>query len=126
MSAEVTVTLTDTLFERAQLWAQHSGRPVDEFLAEAIELSLSPLGEAPKPAERWSDDEVLAGCDARLQEDDDQRLSELLEMQREDQLTAADATVLRRLMFDYQEALLRKSTALREAVRRGLKEPLAS
>lgn len=77
------LTLTDTLFERAQLWAQHSGRPVAEFLAEAIELSLSPLGEAPEPVESWADDEVLSGCGTQMAEDDDLRLSELLEKQRE-------------------------------------------
>lgn len=126
MSAEVTLTLTDTVFERAQLWAQHSGRPVDEFLAAALELSLSPLGEAPKRAELWSDDEVLSGCEAKMGEVDDLRLSELLERQRESHLAESDAAELRRLMFIYQEGLLRKAMALREAIRRGLREPLAS
>ena len=126
MSAEITLTLTDTVFERAQLWAQHSGRPVDEFLAEALELSLSPLGEAPKRAELWSNDEVLSGCEATMDETDDLRLSELLEKQRESQLAESDAAELRRLMFSYQEGLLRKAMALREAVRRGLRESLAS
>ena len=126
MSAEVTLTLTDTVFERARLWAQHSGQPLEKFLAEAVELSLSPLGEAPRRAELWSDDEVLAGCEAKMGGDEDLRLSELLEKQRESQLTASDATELRRLMFVYQEGLLRKALALREAVRRGLRGPLAS
>ncbi len=126
MSAEVTVTLTDSLFKRAQLWAQHSDRPVDEFLAEAIELSLSPLGAAPKPVESWTDDEVLSGCVARMADTDDQILSELLEKQRESQLTDSEAKDLRRLMFIYQEGLLRKAMSTREAVRRGLREPLAS
>lgn len=123
MSAEVTLTITDTVFQRAQLWAQHSGRPVDEFLAETLELSLSPLGEAPKQAELWSDDEVLAGCDAKMVETDDLRLSELLAKQRESQLAESDAAELRRLMFIYQEGLLRKAVAIREAVRRGLRKP---
>jgi hypothetical protein len=126
MSAEVTLTLTDTLFERAQLWAQHSGRPVDEFLTEAIELSLSPLGDAPKPVESWTDDEVRSGCKSQMDDADDERLSELLEKQRESQLTETDATGLRRLMFVYQEGLLRKAMATREAVWRGLREPFAS
>jgi hypothetical protein len=126
MSAEITLTLTDALFERAQLWAQHSARPVDEFLAEAIELSLSPLGEAPKPVESWSDEEVLSNCETQLRESDDLRLSELLENQRESQLMEPEAAELRRLMFTYQEGLLRKAMATREAVRRGLREPLAS
>jgi len=123
MSAEVTLTLNDTLFERARLWAQHSGRPVDEFLAEALELTLSPLGDAPHRPDMWSDDEVLSRCEANLGQSDDLRLSELLDRQRECQLSQAESAELKRLMTIYQEMLLRKAVALPEAVRRGLREP---
>ncbi len=126
MSAEVTLTLPDTLLERAQRWAEHSGRSVDELLAEAIELSLSPLGEAPKPVASWTDAELTEACDSESDVSDERRLSELLEFQRESQLTKSDAAELRQRMVVYQEGLLRKAIALREAVRRGLREPLAS
>lgn len=124
MSAEVTVTLRDELWERAQLWANHSGSGAEEFLAEAIELSLFPLGEAPKPIDQWTDEEILAAADFQLPVDQDHRLSELLDGQRETSLPDAERVELSRLMHLYQEGLLRKAIALREAVCRGLREPL--
>lgn len=126
MSAEVTVTLPDDLWERAQLWATHAGRPPGEFLTEAIELSLLPLGQAPQPTDKWSDEEVLSAADAELSADQDQRLSEILALQREGCISEDQRIELSRLMLRYQEGLLRKAVALREAVRRGLREPLGA
>lgn len=123
MSTEVTVTLADELWERVQLWANHTGRPTDEFLAESIELSLSPLGEVPKPIGEWTDEEIKFTAELQLPADQDRRLSELLEAQREGILADREKAELSRLMVVYQEGLLRKAIALREAVRRGLREP---
>jgi hypothetical protein len=123
MSAEVTLTLPDGLFERAQLWANQAERPVTDFLMETIEASLLPLGQAPKPVIEWTNDEVLSAVDSHLSPDDDQRLSELLARQCEGGLSEPEATELHRLMLVYQEGLLRKAMGLREAVRRGLREP---
>jgi len=124
MSTDVTLTLHDELWERAQLWAEQSGRPPDEFLAEAIELSLFPLGEPPKPIDQWTDEEVLVAADFQLPAEQDRRLSDLLAMQRESCLSDAGRADLSRLMHVYQEGLLRKAIALREAVGRGLREAL--
>ena len=123
MSAEVTLTLPDGLFERAQLWANQSERPVTDFLMETIEASLLPLGQAPKPVIEWTNGEVLSAVDSRLSSDDDQRLGKLLVRQREGCLSEPEAAELHRLMLVYQEGLLRKAMGLREAVRRGLREP---
>ncbi len=54
----------------------------------------------------------------------DQRLSFLLDKQQAGELTEADRSELLALMQVYQEGLLRKAQALREAVQRGLREPL--
>ncbi len=124
MSAAITLTLPDTVLERAQLWAEHSGQPVTEFLTETIALSLAPLGQAPPPTSEWTDDEVASTAQLELPVDDDRRLGKLLERQRESNLSETDAEELHRLMVAYQEGLLRKAMALREAVRRGLREPL--
>ena len=126
MSTQVTVTLPDDLWECAQLWANYSGRPVSEFLAEAIELSVLPLGEAPKPINEWTDEEVLATADTQLPAGVDERLTELLAAQREANLSHDQRDELHRLMLLYQERLLRKAIALCEAVRRGLRESLDS
>ncbi len=127
MSAQITVTLAEDVLQRAELLARRTGRPISDILAETIELSLRPLG-APTNGERlvadWSDDEVLAVADAGLPPAEDGRLSELLDRQQAGLLTDAERAELTALVQMYQDGLLRKAQALREAVRRGLREPL--
>ena len=127
MSAQITVTLPEDVLQRAELLARRTGRPVGDILAETIELSLRPLG-APSNGERliadWSDDDVLAAADVGLPVAEDRRLSELLDHQQAGLLADAEPAELKALMEMYQEGLLRKAQALREAVRRGLREPL--
>jgi hypothetical protein len=123
MSTDITVSLPDTLCERAQLWAQQAGRTLPDFLVDAIESSLLPLGNVPPAVETWTDKEVRAAADAFMSADDDRRLSGLLELQREDKINDDQRIELSRLMNMYQQGLLRKAAALQEAVRRGLREP---
>ena len=61
----------------------------------------------------------------QMEPDQDTRLSELLDRQQAGLLTEAERPELQALMQIYQESLLRKATALSEAVQRGLMEPLA-
>jgi hypothetical protein len=124
MSTQVTLTLPDQLWERAEVLAQRTGRGVAELLAETIELSLDPLGGAAResPIETWPDSEVVAAVDAEMPPADDRRLSELLDRQQASALTADERAELHTLMQTYQEGLLRKAQALREAVGRGLRE----
>lgn len=126
MSTDITVSLSDELRQRAQIWAEQSGRSLPEFLAETIELSLFPLGTPSPPAATWADEEVLEAAEDFFSPDDDRRLSDLLALQRESSLDAAGRDELGRLMQLYQERLARKAIALREAIRRGLREPLSS
>jgi hypothetical protein len=127
MGTQVTLTLPDEVFQRAELAARRTGRPVADLLTETIELSLRPLGhpsDEEKPLTSWSDEELLAAADAGMPPAADQRLSELLDRQQAGLLTDAERPELAALMQMYQEGLLRKARALREAVRRGLREPL--
>jgi hypothetical protein len=55
---------------------------------------------------------------------DDGRLSDLLDRQQATSLTAAEHSDLTALMALYQRLLLRKAQGLREAVRRGLRQPV--
>ncbi len=73
-----------------------------------------------------SDEEVVALADLQLAPEQDQRLSDLLHKQQASQLAEAEHIELTKLMQVYQEGLLRKAQALREAVQRGLREPLNS
>lgn len=72
----------------------------------------------------WSDEGVIAAAAAELPAEDGRRLSELLGRQAAGALTEPERTELAALMGIYQEGLVRKAQALREAVRRGLRGPL--
>ena len=124
MSTQVTLTLPDALWERAGVLAQRTGRDVADLLAETIELSLNPLGGCPaeRPLDTWPDQDVLVAVDAQLPAAEDQRLTDLLDRQQAGTLSAAQQAELQALMQAYQDGLLRRAQALREAVRRGLRE----
>ena len=67
---------------------------------------------------RWPDAKVLAAADLRMTETEDERLSELLDRQQAALLADAERVELTALMARYQDGLLLKAQALREAVRR--------
>ena len=71
-----------------------------------------------------SDAKVLAAAEAEMPEPEDVRLTELLDRQQAGVLTDTERAEKAALMECYQDGLLRKAQALREAVRRGLREPL--
>lgn len=73
--------------------------------------------------EELSDDEVLALSELRLTEEQDDSLSELLELNREGMLDAFGQRELDEMMRLY-ECRLPKAQALKFAVQLGLREPL--
>ena len=76
------------------------------------------------PPSDWSDEQVLALADLQLPAAEDERLSILLERQQEGPLSESEKSELGVLIAGYQSGLLRKASGLREAVRRGLRQPL--
>lgn len=126
MSTNVTVNLPDSVCQNAQVWAEQTGRTLPDFLAEAIESSLLPLGNPSPTIHDWADNEVLAAAEGTSSSEDHRRLSELLAQQRENTLDDQSRGELASLMQAYQERLVRSAHAWREAVRRGLRGPLES
>lgn len=127
MSTQVTLTLPDDVYRRAERLAQLSSRDVADVLADTLELSLSPIGlksEAVEPVSALSDEEVMALAELQMAPEQDQRLSKLLDKQQAGTLIETERSELLASMQVYQESLLRKAQALHEAVRRGLQEPL--
>jgi hypothetical protein len=129
MVTQVTVSLPDELYHRAEQFAQLTNRNVVEVLVEAITASLEPLGSASALSDdtlldTLSDSEVLEISELQLPEEQDQRLSQLLDRQQEGVLSAPERSELWLLMQIYQTQLLRKAQALKEAVKRGLRQPL--
>ena len=104
------------------------GQPVDDFLAQAVAATVNPLGVGAAVSRSdltaWDDAEILKAADVQCPPEHDLRLSELLLRQQANQLANGDRAELQALMQVYQSELLLKACALREAVRRGLREPL--
>ncbi len=70
--------------------------------------------------------EVMAMSELQMESEQDIRLSQLLSKQQADTLSEAERPELWTLMQIYQTLLVRKAVALREAVERGLREPLSA
>lgn len=102
-------------------------RDLSETLTDALTIVLTPLYTTPKlekPVSSLSNEEVLALAKAQMEAVQGQRLSALLEKQREDMLTENERPELLVLMQLYEQFWIRQSEALAEAVRRGLRPPL--
>lgn len=121
----VTLKLTRDVMRRAKGLSQRTGRPLDEVLAQTIEVALSPLGGEPhnnQALSTASDARILKLADVSMP--GDRRLSRLLDRQQAGSLSSTEQGELLALMEVYQSLLLRKAEALAEAVRRGLRPAL--
>jgi hypothetical protein len=128
MSTQVMLTLPDDVYERAKQWAALTHREVPHVLTEALTVVLTPAGEPPLwtlPVTVLSDAEVMALAQVQMAPSQGKRLDRLLAKQREHTLVVSEQAELLVLMQVYHQLWLRQSEALAEAVRRGLRAPLA-
>ena len=127
MSAQVTVTLPDDIYRRAEHLAHLTGRDIAEVLADTIGLSLEPLGQqraGDRAVADLSDGDVSALAESLMDPVQERRFGDLLDRQQAGCMTDEDRQALLALIQAYQDGLLRKAQALHEAVRRGLRLPL--
>jgi len=127
MSTQVVVTLPDEVYRRVERLAHLASRDVADVVADTLALSLLPVGLPAEPVRVVTglpDEELLELVDLQMPPAQDQRFGRLLQKQQEGQLSDTERSELISLMQLYQDGLLRKAQALREAVRRGLREPL--
>jgi uncharacterized protein YggL (DUF469 family) len=133
MNKPITLNLPEDVYNRAEGLAQLIGRNLNDVLIEAISLSLSstsPINESDRhfseSVKSLSDSEVIAMSELQMESEQDLRLSQLLSKQQAGRLTEAERPELWTLMQVYQTLLVKKAVALREAVSRGLREPLSA
>ncbi|MGL5942341.1 MAG: hypothetical protein ACRC2S_18585 [Waterburya sp.] len=133
MNKTITLNLPEDVYNRANSIAQLISRDLADVLIEAISLSLSPtspLGESDssrtESIKSLSDSQVIALSELQMNPEQDSRLSQLLLKQQADTLSETERPELWTLMQIYQTLLVKKAAALREAVSRGLREPLES
>jgi hypothetical protein len=128
MSTKITITLPDEIYQRAERFARLANRDIASVLADTIQLSIPPVRTEVnnlEPVSILSNEQVLALTELQMEAEQDAQLSELLDRQQAGNLTENERSELQTLMQIYQEGLLRKATALNEAVKRGLIEPLS-
>jgi hypothetical protein len=123
----LTVDLPDDLAHSVALLAASRGWNAPQMAAELIRASLHQRDAETEPEGTCglSDEEVVAMADLQLKPDEAARLQQLLDLNGEGGLTAEGQRELDELMQTYDDALLRKSCGLAEAVRRGLRQPIA-
>ncbi|MCY7278092.1 MAG: hypothetical protein LH702_31245 [Phormidesmis sp. CAN_BIN44] len=127
MSTQITITLPDEVYQRAERFARLANRDIASVLADTIQLSIPPTRAEIldlEPVSDLSNEQVLALTELQMEPAQDARLSELLDRQQAGLLVEDERLELQTLMQIYQEGLLRKATALSEAVKRKLIERL--
>lgn len=128
MSTQITITLTDDVYQKADRFARLANRDLASVLADTIQSSIPNISAAAnilEPVSLLSDADVLVHTELQMEPAADIRLSELLDRQQAGILTDRDRSELQLLMQTYQEGLLRKATAISEAVKRKLIKPLS-
>jgi hypothetical protein len=127
MSTQITITLPDEVYQRAEQFARLANRDVASVLADTIQFSIPPVRADLldlEPVSNLTNEQVLALAELQMEPSQDRRLSELLDRQQSGLLMEDERLELQSLMQIYQGGLLRKATAISEAVKRGLMEPL--
>jgi predicted transcriptional regulator len=129
MDIPVTINLPNDLYRRAERFAHLANRDLSSILTDTLTHSFplisSQSNELPSISE-LSDQQVMALTYLEMEPAQDTRLSELLDKQQSGTLNPHEPQELDTLMQTYREGLLRKATALAEAVKRGLMESLNS
>jgi hypothetical protein len=129
MTIPVTLNLPEDTYRRAERFARLANRDVQTVLTDSLTRSLPSISAAPDTLPLISeldDAQIMALTQLEMAPDQDDRLSKLLYKQQAATLTPQEPAELDDLMQIYREGLLRKATALAEAVHRGLINPLES
>jgi hypothetical protein len=129
MSIPVTVNLADDVYQRAKRFALIANRDLSSVIADTVANSFPLTGvdsDLISPVADLTDEQVMALTQLEMEPLQDAKLSTLLDRQQAGNLESGEPEELESLRQVYRESLLRKATALAEAVKRGLMELLDS
>jgi hypothetical protein len=94
MSTQITITLTDDVYQKADRFARLANRDIASLLADTIQSSIPNISEAAttlKPISLLSEADVLALTELQMEPEQDLQLSELLDQQQAGILTDIDS-----------------------------------
>ena len=119
MSERIMIEVSDQALQRAGLIAAQTHQRVEEVISSLVEAAIPE-----PPVELLSDEEVLVLAGMKFTSEQQEKFSDLLDRNRENELDAEGRRELDQMMRLYECGMLRKAEALKEAVLRGLMEPL--
>jgi DNA polymerase III gamma/tau subunit len=128
MSTDITLSLSDQVIQGAQVLASGSNRDLQSVLEGTLETAIRSLkpDEIERRLAAMTDHEVLELADATMPPARSRRLAALNERQKITRLAPMESAELAGLIQEYAVGNLWKAHGLKEAVRRGLRERLAS
>jgi hypothetical protein len=121
MNQEVTLTVSDNVWLYAKAMATQNKQRIEEVLSDWLEKVSSEI-----EIEKLSDAKIMELANLQMPEEQQEILHDLLDKNGEGELTNLEKIRLDEMMEVYEDALLRKSQAMRVAVERGLIKPLSS
>jgi hypothetical protein len=121
MAETISLNIPDPIVQQAKQQASKTHQPFEDILLEWLTSSF-----IDQPIETLPDSQILALCEMQLDDQQQDRLNNLLSSQRETPLTTTDNQELTFLLKLYRRGLLRKAKALVIAVERGLIPPLSA
>ena len=127
--AQITVTLPDSLAEQVKYFGQVTQRDIASVLVDTLEMmwpswELALKEDPHSTIEQLPDAEVLGLAEAKMDVQQVERLGKLQAKGKIEGLDSSEQFELLLLLHLYQIGQLRKSQALAEAVKRGIRKPL--
>lgn len=127
MTTQITITLSDDVYQRAKRLAEISGHELNEAVALTLADVLPPLPTTldTRSIESLSDADVIKTADSMMDDTLAKRMSALLYKQQAEikGISETEQAELQLLFENYEAGQLRKAQAMVEAVKRGLREP---
>jgi hypothetical protein len=126
---QITINLPESLVESAQGLGKATARELSDVLVDTLEIILPAFNKLSGISNQLEishllDSEVIELANLKMDPVQNQRLGELQAKGKNTGLTEDEGYELSVLISIYQRGQLKKSMALAEAVRRGLREPL--
>jgi len=127
MTSPVSFNLPTDLMHEAESAAIESQRGFEEVMVRSVQAGLHSLKMTSELEDfaAMSDAEVLQLAASQMPGEQSNRMSDLLDRQREGTIDRLERVELASLMQFYQSGQMLKAGGLAEAVRRGLHQPLA-
>jgi hypothetical protein len=118
---EITLNLPENTYKNFLNLAKKTSRQISDVIIEKIQSDYwTNDQEFEQNISKLSDTEVLELANLKLSKQQDKRLSQLLENQRENHISTSEKIELEGLMGLYRMGNLRKAQGSLEAIKRGL------